>query len=86
MFILCLSVKIFLVQALHFLKLCFWRAGLHFHINPLPKSSTELFNWSYTSSKASIYTLGQGDVSTVKTQGSRNAKGKFLPERHIFTF
>ena len=85
MFILCLRVKIFLVQALHFLKLCFWRAGLHFHINTLPKSSVELFNWSYTSSKASIYILGQGDVSTVKTQDSRNAKGKFLPKRDIFS-
>lgn len=83
MFILCLSVKIFLVQALHFLKLCFWRSGLHFHINTLPKSSTELFNRSYTSSEASIYILGQGDVSTVKTQDSRDAKGKFLPNRDI---
>lgn len=85
MFILCLSVKIFLVQALHFLKLAFWHSGLHFHINTLPKSSTELFSWSYTSSSASIYNLGQGDVSTVKTQDSRNAKGKFLPKRSIFS-
>lgn len=85
MFILCLSVKIFLVQALHFLKLAFWHSGLHFHINTLPKSSTELFIWSYTSSSASIYILGQGDVSTVKTQDSRNAKGKFLPKRSIFS-
>lgn len=80
MFTLCLGVKIFLVEALHFLKLCFWHSGLHFHINTLPKSSAELFNWSYTSSKASIYILGQGDGSTVKTQDSRNAKGKFLPK------
>ena len=85
MFILCLSVKIFLVQALHFLKLCFWRSGLHFHINTLPKSSAELFNRSYTSSEASIYILGQGDVSTVKTQDLRDAKGKFLPNRDIFS-
>lgn len=85
MFILCLSVKIFLVQALHFLKLSLWHSGLHFHINTLPKSSVELLNWSYTSSNASIYILGQGDVSTVKTQDSRNAKGKFLPKRDIFS-
>lgn len=58
MFILCLSVKIFLVQALHFLKLSFWHSALHFHINTLPKSSAELCNWSYTSSIASIYILG----------------------------
>lgn len=85
MFILCLRVKIFLVQALHFLKLSFWHSGLHFHINTLPKCSIELFNWSYTSSKASIYILGQEDVSTVKTQDSRHARGKFLPERDIFS-
>jgi hypothetical protein len=81
MFILCLSIKIFLVETLHFLKLSFWHSGLHFHINTLPKSSTVLFNWSYTSLDTSIYILGQGDVSTVKTQDSTNAKGKFLPER-----
>lgn len=80
MFILCLGVKIFLVEALHFLKLPLWHSGLHFHINTLPKSLVGLFNWSYTSSKASIYILGQGDVSSVKTQDFRNAKGKFLPK------
>lgn len=58
MFILCLSVKRFLVQALHFLKLSFWHSVLHFHINTLPKSSMELGSWSYTRSNASIYILG----------------------------
>lgn len=85
MFILCLSVKIFLVQALRFLKLSFWHSEFHFHINTLPKSSVELFNWSETSSNASIYILGQGDVSTAKTQDSHSAKGKFLLKRDIFS-
>lgn len=85
MFILCLRVKIFLVQALHFLKLSFWHCKLHFHINTLPKSSVELFNRTYTSSKASIYIPGQGDVSTVKTQDLRDAKGKFQAQRGILS-
>lgn len=85
MFILCLSVKIFLVQALHFLKLSFWHSGLHFHINTLPKSSVWLCSWSYTNSNASTYILGQGDVSTARMQDSGNAEGKFLPKRYIFS-
>lgn len=37
------------------------------------------------SAKASIYIPGQKDVSTLKTQDIRDAKGKSLPKRHILS-